>query len=258
MEQLKDLVRSYEVLQETRLKAENQLRALNGIKASRVLEKLRELKSIENTLTYEMKKELQKYDEYNLFLSQVHGVGPTLAAKLMVLELDPSKHLSSWNAFFGLVPKYWIMECEDKHKYAHPRNTKECPVCGKAPVKFQEVIGAPRKQKGVRMFFSTKSKALYYLIGTQFVKSGKFYKRFYYQVKTRKQQQYPDYPAGRLHYQALRSTFKLFLAHYYEVKREVYGLPPEKPYQFEYMEGHDYISYHQVLAFENGEVEDAV
>lgn len=160
-----------------------------------------------------------KFDPiYKNFLSKIKGIGHILSANL-IAEFG---NCSTYNT----VSKLW----------AHTGNSVINGV-------------APKRKKGATINYSPKLKTLTWMISDCLMKQNKGIYRKIYDTEKEKQanrtydvgylfEQYgkpykeedTKLSKGHRHNRALRKTRKLFLSHYWEAGRELYGLPIERIY----------------------------
>jgi len=95
---------------------------------------------------------------------------------------------------------------------------------------------ADRPQKGQKLGYNPRLKALLYNIGVSFIKTRSPYREIYDRAKARYEQSRPEWPRQRIHYAAMRKMEKVFLANLWEAWRKAEGLPIHKQeYPFEYL-----------------------
>ena len=144
----------------------------------------------------------------------------------------------------------------------YPREVVWCPVeigfgeerqrCNAPVVELKHVEGeAPRRKKGYHAFWNPKARRLVFLISKNFVMLGDkgFYGRAYRRFKERilRRKDIQHYPRIRKEAMARRATFKLFLAHYYQAYHDLEGIPYRMPYQFEYLNHKEFVSWRDVV-----------
>ncbi len=251
------LADTYICIQKERIRAENRLRSieLNADEGDelreRILSHLRELRKVEKAVLKDAEKVANCVPVYKEFLSKVKGIGPAYAIKLLALPLQLGKPLSSWNAYFGLVPGYYMCVCENNHKFMSPKEPFTCIECGGAIVKSDYKTSAPRRKTGYRAFWNPRARSLYFNIAKGFIMAGEnaFYCRMYRKFKEKilNRKDLGNLPDIRKDAMARRSTFKLFLAHYYQAYHELEGLPYRMPYAFEYLNHEGFIHWTEVV-----------
>lgn len=139
------------------------------------------------------------------WLSLVQGVGPQLAAELLV-ETGGSAAMAKrdtpsklW-AFAGLVPNRAV-------------------------------------SRGKSAPFNRRLRSLLYVIGMSMLRRKSPFSVFYYDSVVRYKTNRPDWTSKHVHLASLRRMNKVFLACFWRVFREQLGLPVRKPYAIEYL-GH--------------------
>ncbi len=265
------LADTYISVQKERIRAENRLRNISlqmdegDELREKILNHLAQLQKIEKSILKDAEEVAQATPVYAEFLSRVKGIGAAYTIKLLSLPLKLGTPLSSWNAYFGLVPAHYLCECEKGHKFMYPKYPTICPVelgesigveererCGAKIIKAEYIPQAPRLKRGYKPFWNTRARSLYFNIAKQFVMLGDrgFYGRAYRQFKQRilQRQDLQSLPDIRKDAMARRSTFKLFLAHFYEAYHELEDIDYRIPYAFEYLKHDEFISWQDVIA----------
>jgi len=116
---LRAIADTFESIQKERIRANNKLQAIfRGVDEKdplreKVYSQIARLEDLGKDLEKLMVEELKNIPVWQEFLMHVKGIGPRLAVRLLALPLEPAKHLSSWYAYFGLTPIYWLAECEE-------------------------------------------------------------------------------------------------------------------------------------------------
>ncbi len=160
---------------------------------------------------------------YTKWLSKIKGIGPVLSANLI--------------HYFGYCDaekdgKDLVPHISSLWKYAgmHVENGK-----------------APRKEKGKKVNFNIKARALVWKIGDSFIKQRvQPYRSIYDNEKKRQlelmKMKAPNAPVSLLNAElrARRKMMKVFLAHYWIVARTIAGKPITEPYAQEKL-GHTHI-----------------
>lgn len=184
------------------------------------------------------KKMLKTYVEaepiWNIYLSNVKGMGYVLAANLIksVGYCEKADTVSQLWAFCGY----------------HVVNGK-----------------APKREKGKMLGFNLELKTMVWKISDSLMKGNKGYYRGIYDSEKEKQlnrvyskgvlnEKYNGYDEdstqlskGHAHMRALRKMVKHFLSHYWECSREIVGLPTEKAYVEGVLEHEHVISWKEAL-----------
>lgn len=171
-----------------------------------------EVFAVEQVLEKELKKEVQKYPLWEVFLSHVKGCGPDMTAVIISeIDIHKAEAVSNIWSFAGLAPG------KDKKKKG-----EKCP--------FNQFLKA--KLEGV--------------LGSCFLKADSPYRAFYDNYRHRKESEdwgtssknptNKDNPkAGHQHRAAIRYMVKMFLKDLYVAWRALENLPIRKPYQEEYL-----------------------
>lgn len=236
--------KAYEINTNAIIKTKQVIQTLPGIEISPEFDSglkgekgLAGMETVKGRLSRAMEKELQNWPIYEGWLNHVPGIGPALAA--------------------GLILKYY-------YKYV-----AVCQKCGKDLVEFAcESCGAvkgdgvlrfrldfrdfptiskwwafmgrhtvdgvmPKRKKGVTSNWSTPGRTLGYHIGDQFNRQDDDdhpYKAFLLLRKEKHARNHPDWSRGHVHNAAKNETIKLFLAHFWTIARTIEGLPVSEPY----------------------------
>ena len=179
------------------------------------------------------------------WLERVHGLGPSLAARLLArLDIERAPTPSSFWSYCGLATVaaqvYRCANCgyelslpAGRHvRTAHrvPRSGEPCAGALEPAGDGARRVAQPRPTRGENAPYDREAKKLCYLIGISFVRQGDSYKRYYTEQRARLDAAKPDWIPRRRHLTALRMTEKLFLAHLWLVWREQLGLPVTAPY----------------------------
>jgi len=215
--------------------------------------------SEEQELRKEMERALKEHVCWP-WLSQVKGIGPTLACKLLA-RLDPRKATtaSAFWAYAGLatVPgeRYACAACGMTRDWPVGYNVTgkhqalgSTASCTGALVKVagpEDGVRAaqPKPARGQKSTYDAYVKKQMYLVGTGFLKvpRGK-YEQVYRAERAKLDRERVGWADGRKHLTALRKTEKLFLSHLWQVWREALGLPVGQPYAITVL-GHSEASY---------------
>jgi len=211
----------------------------------------------------ELRKEMERALKDHVcwpWLSQVKGIGPTLACKLLA-RLDPRKATtaSAFWAYAGLatVPgeRYACAACGMTRDWPVGYNVTgkhqalgSTASCTGALVKVagpEDGVRAaqPKPARGQKSTYDAYVKKQMYLVGTGFLKvpRGK-YEQVYRAERAKLDRERVGWADGRKHLTALRKTEKLFLSHLWQVWREALGLPVGQPYAISVL-GHSEASY---------------
>ena len=270
------LADTYFGLQKIRVASNNRIKAMlneldeiEDIRESVLNSITTELIKLEKAIGDEAKEVLKNEPVYVEFLSKVKGLGPILSLKLLSINWDMTKYLSSWNAYCGMIPYAYKCKCEEGHRILFSFNPfdpqkqhlakcyyvldierdkkKKTTKIIRCKASIISAEKAPcRKYKGYAIFWNPKAKTIMWLIGTSLAKTGGFYKEIYKKWKnfylTNKKLK-----TGHAIQCAIRKTSKLFLAHFYQAYHEVEGLECPPPYQFDYLNHDDFIHWTKVI-----------
>ena len=181
------------------------------------------------------------------WLSQVRGVGATLAARLLArLDIERAPTPSSFWSYCGLatVPaeQYHCAVCErtvmsaDRAVRAQHRNASGT-TCEGQLVRVESAEGArmaqPVPRRGEPAVYDRQAKKLCYLIGVSFLRARSTYRVIYDEERSRLERERPGWSKGRQHLAALRKMEKLFLSHLWSRWAEATGVPLVRPYAYE-------------------------
>jgi hypothetical protein len=260
---------TYESVQKVRIRAENQLRAIeqasDEYEPERVSlnNRLTDIIKLEGDLQKDMLSELKHLDIWNEFLIHVKGVGKTLSCKLIALPVDWSRDLSSIKSYFGMTPVYWKGECVEGHKLLYSKQPVTCfevideerNLCVLPVIKTEFIEKqSPKRIKGWKGFWNNRGKTLLFLISEQFVKQGKYYRGVYDSAKQREIKKGECKNDMHIHLRAKRTASMMFLSHYHQAINELEGKEIRKPYQFEYLKHENFISWQDVVIIEKQKI----
>jgi hypothetical protein len=126
-------------------------------------------------------------------MTRVKGVGKTLAMKVAVMiDIRKADTISALWRYAG---------------YAVIDGQREKPT------------------KGEKLHYNARLKTACYLVGSSFLKSNSPYRRIYDDAKEYYQANRPDWTKAHVHNAAMRKMIKIWLAHLWQVWREMEGLP---------------------------------
>jgi hypothetical protein len=93
-----------------------------------------------------------------------------------------------------------------------------------------------RPVKGERLKYNKRAKAYAHLIGVALIRKNSPYRPIYEKAREKydTEEDYKDWTKAHKHMAALRKVKKLFLAHLWEVWRDLEGLPISEPYVLEH------------------------
>ena len=202
LRQIRYIVEGFYDIQQLRIAAQLQIGQLerNGLSAD-VLRELvfARLKADEKEIEKSITAYVKALDVWQTWLKGVKGIGPIITAGLESWVDDIGR--------FDNVAKLWA--------YAG----------------LHVIDGAAaRRKKGEKANWNSRLKTLCWKIGESFVKTKGGYRGEYDKAKAYYQQVHSDYTKGHIHAMAKRKAVKLFLSHYWHVKRELAGLSTQAPY----------------------------
>jgi hypothetical protein len=156
------------------------------------------LEGLEKLLYKTLYELVRKHPLWVGYLSMVKGVGPRMAAYLIV-KLNPAR--------FDTVSKLY--------KY-----------CGL----HVEDGRAPRRKAGEKTGWNPQCRTMMWRLGRSFILKGGFYRMMFHRFLEESRSKHPDWTKAHVVADAQRRTEKLFLSHYLYVGRSILGLPPVLPY----------------------------
>lgn len=251
---------SYIAVQKVRVASENRVRSIiqgrdeDERNRKRMFESLALLKKNEKEFVKMAKQVLIEEPVYNEFLSNIKGVGETLAMKILSYPFDLEKNVSSWWAMAGLVPVVWKCECEEGHKILLPKDPEKhvelrCYAnvnsgkCNAFIVKSE--IASSKRHTGYRAFWNSKLKALGYIITDEFIKLGVYYRKVWEKFKEDGLKKGMKPLHANRH--ARRLTYKIFLSHLHECGCELKNVNYRKPYAFDFLNHKWFVSWREVV-----------
>ncbi|MCK5608682.1 hypothetical protein KAR91_42790 [Candidatus Pacearchaeota archaeon] len=236
---LRYLTKEYEEITKNSVRAQNRLAALEIDK--KYCDIYKKLESIKGNIERRIRKELEAWPIWNLWMSDIKGLGGFIAAKLINFY---------YYRFTAVCPK-----CEDILE--RKDNTLWCERCGKSVkgegnLRFKiEIKDFPKisswwhylgmhnpnggkkakRKKGEQSDWSQDAQRVCFLIGEQFIKQvNSLYREHYLRVKSKKDRTHPDATKMHKHNMARHETAKLFASHFWMVAREIEGLEVTIPY----------------------------
>lgn len=256
---LRVLIRSYYAIQSLRLSSSNQLELKKDgtsqvnskgktrtISAEETLnEVLDNTKDSEQKLAKAIKKYVEQTDEWNLFLKNIKGCGPILAA-ILITEIDIKKAntVSAIWQYAGMNPAKNIKG----RKY----------VNGKVIV-TDDLIRGDKLTKGYLAPYNKFLKtAILGKLGDSFLKTNSPYRKYYDDYKERLSHSdaiststgKPWKECTKAHRSAAanRHMCQQFLIDYYRAVRQIYGLEVRVPYSEEYLGKMHHTKYAEIPA----------
>ena len=188
------------------------------------------VQELEKEFAKDIKEVVESTDEWKLFLKDVKGVGPALAA-VLISEIDITKA--------NTVSAIWQYAGLNPQKTVYGRVKKEGKV-----VTTDTLIRGDKLVKGYLAPYNQflKSK-LMGVLATSFIKCKSPYAKFYYDNKTRletstrvtritgeKEVMWKDTTASHRDLASKRFMIQMFLVDYYKAVRQMHGLPVRDTY----------------------------
>ena len=248
---LKYLVRTYDSLNKSNAASKNRLQALIPDAPAKYNEIISKVDNVKGQYERLIKKQLEFWDIWNLWLKKVPGAGAVSVGHLILYYYYKSIPICT-TCGADLI--------KDKDE-TNNKKTYLCSACGKKTkgdgilmyrIEFRDFptiskwwyfmgLGngkpgtewegrMPKRKKGTSLDWKPAGRTLCYLIGINFVKQNPEYKRFYDLRKAHREQTHPDASKGHRDNMARHEMMKLFLSHFWQVARTMEGLPVTKPY----------------------------
>jgi len=215
------------------------------------------LETIKGRISRMIEKELENFDVWTHWMVGIPGIGPVLAAELIMLYhyrylpvcKDCMARLEKKEAEVNGEKRgtYWCPNCEKSVKGEGNLDyeldmSKDFPTISKwwAYMGRSIIDGAmPKRKKGQTLNWSPRGKKLGFLIGESFNKQQPehLYKAVLLAEKAEYEKSQPDITKGWRHNKAKNNTVKLFLAHFWTVARTLAGKKVSEPYAMAIM-GH--------------------
>jgi hypothetical protein len=179
------------------------------------------------------------------WLSQVRGIGTTLAARLLArLDLSRAPTPSSFWAYCGLATvQGQLYRCATCGATAVTAASRTIRAAHKDPSgqpcrgALEQVavpeglrVAQPSPSRGESAAYDRQAKKICYLIGVSFLRSKSLYREIYDRERERLLRERADWSKARQHLAALRKMEKLFLSHLWAVWAEAEGKPIVRPY----------------------------
>lgn len=252
------LVRTYDSVTQVVAATHQRLRSLPGAEEDADCDTLLKgdgkaagLLTVKGRIERAIEKELPQWDVWELWLKQVPGIGPILGTKLIMLF--NYRFVPICQECEGVLEKgegcFTCRECGKTAKgdgiLKHRMERRDFATVSKwwAFMGRHTVDGTmPKRKAGVVSNWSSKGRAVGFLIGDQFnrQKPDHPYKKFFLDRKERHAKNHPDWKKGHCHNAARNEAVKLFLSHFWHVSRELEGKPTKTCYA-EGMLGHENI-----------------
>lgn len=234
-------------IQKARIQFNNRLAAIDNAtdessgKQRKVVERwLDVFTALEKQLDIDITKAVEDIPIYEE-LSNIKGIGPMLAAKLIaMIDIEKANTVSALWRYCGYgVGEYWV---DEKGEIKAPKN-------GIQYIDKQRVRVTPEpkpewtlqemRDRPVEKFllsYNKRLKTTLYLIAGSFMKCGSPYREIYDRAKVHYQQN-TDWTKGHIHRAATRKMIKIFLSHLWERWRLLEDLPIRRAYVLEQL-GH--------------------
>ncbi len=186
-------------------------------------------------------KELLQWDIWEQWLKHVPGIGPAIAARLIILYYykfvpickDCDRTLERNDG--GLVCTECGKEAKAGGLLKHKVGFRDFPTISKwwAFMGRHTVDGImPKRAKGKQSNWSTVGRTIGFHIGDQFNRQpdDSPYKAFMLEQKRKQAKKHPEWSKGHAHNAAKNEAVKLFLAHFWTVARVLEGKSVSEPY----------------------------
>ena len=241
------LIRTYKSLTDMIAATKNRLQSLPGdhpVKFDRIIhgeEKEEGLETIKGRISRLIGKELPNWPVYDQWLANVPGIGPVIAAELIMLYYY--RYIPVCKACVTVLEKreseYWCPMCKESVKgqgnLDYTLEEKDFPNIAKWWSYMGRDIqdGAMRKRKkGTPSNWSAAGRKLGFMIGESFnkQKADHCYKAVLLSQKAKYEKKYPEKTKGHRHNMARNNTIKLFLAHFWTVARTLDEKSVTEPY----------------------------
>lgn len=242
------LVKTYDGVTQLIVSTKQRLQTLPGIEKDtncdtllKGQDKLEGLETVKGRIVRALEKELPQWDIWEQWMQNVPGIGPAIAARLIVLYYY--KFMPICKKCEGELNKEeGTMVCAScGHKASadgllqYKINFRDFPTISKwwAFMGRHTVDGImPKRAKGKQSNWSTPGRTLGFQIGDQFnrQKDDHPYKAFMLSRKAKHVKNHADWTKGHVHNAARNEAVKLFLAHFWTVARILDGKPISEPY----------------------------
>ena len=192
-----------------------------------------DLKETERKYENMQKKAVESSPEWNLFLKDVKGIGPKMAAVLTTeIDIEEATTVSKIWQYAGLNPGLVPAKKPGKERGTY--------------VTTGEMIRGDRPSSGYLLPYNKYLKTkLMGVLADSFIKSKSPYSKFYYDYKARlensestvqgKDKKWSEESKAHRNMAAKRYLVKMFLVDYYKEVRKIYNLPVREPYMEEYL-----------------------
>ena len=242
------LTRTYEGVTQLITKTKQRLQTMPGESGSEEFDTLLKgqgktdgLDTVKGRITREIGKELKNWDIWEDWMQKIPGVGPYLAARLIIFYYYRFVPICQ-DCGGKLLKKDSALICEKCGKTSkgdgvlkHDIEIKDFATISKwwAYMGRHTVDGVmPKRKKGELANWSTPGRTVGFHVGDQFnrQKPDHPYKAFMLERKAKHARNHGEWSKGHIHNAAKNETIKLFLAHFWTVAREMDGKPVSEPY----------------------------
>lgn len=178
-------------------------------------------------------------------LSNIRGIGPMLAAKLIaMIDIDRDDTVSALWRYSGYgMSFYWqaddkIVAPKSGWKWTGPKDNRQKIFHSPQPEPGWTLVEVrDRPIEGYLLPYNKRLKSTLFVIAGSFLKSGSPYRQFYDSAKAHYEAT-TDWTKKHIHQAAMRRMVKLFLSHLWQRWRELEGLPIRAAYANNHL-GHE-------------------
>jgi hypothetical protein len=241
------LCRTYDGANKLITSTKNRLHAINKDAAPEHQDEVKLMENLKGKISRKITKELEFFPVWTEWAKDVPGVGPAIMGHLILLYYfrftpvcaDCGGLLEKQSSGNGDRNVFVCVDCGKKAKgegvLTHRIDKKNFPNISS----WWHYLGVhvvdgkkPKKQKGAICDWSSKGRAIAYLLGESFIKqnSGHLYRAFFDGERHKIYNKNPKLSKGHNLNRARNHTAKLFLAHFWEVARTLDGRPVTEPY----------------------------
>ena len=237
------LAKTYDSITMSIAKTRQRLCALGADRNVKCDLPIQEMESTKGRIERMMLKELPFFPVWNQWLENVPGIGPFIAANLIILF--NYRHVALCGDCGGDIEKVdKALHCKACGKdikgdgvLQYRKEQRDFPNISKwwAYMGRHTVEGVmPKRKSGTesKNNWSSKGRVVTFLAGESFNKQGEghLYKAFLLKRKAKQAVAHPEWSKGHIYNAACNETVKLFLAHFWTVSRTLAGLPVTEPY----------------------------
>ncbi len=191
-------------------------------------------------------------------MSQIRGIGPMLAAKILAMvDIEVADSVSALWRYSGYgVGKYWVDENDKVQapqigmKWIKTSEVRDEVIVREAEEKvLVRIVVNPKLEwklvemrdrplEGWLLPYNKRLKTTLYLVASSFLKCGSPYRLFFDNAKLHYAVTHPEWKPAHVRDASMRKQTKMFLSHLWLRWRTLEGLPVRQPYAFEKLEGH--------------------